>query len=145
MLVLIADKIITRVLSSNGVDGTDIFAIAHPSKDDVEDFADSMKGQFFGLLTLTVICSMIILNMFNDIESITSTIADGGDVGSMARNVSGAAAKKVQAVAKEPIKLAGHTVKEAGNMIGESETGQAVKKGLHKFRTATKKFFRVRD
>lgn len=145
MLVLIADKIITRVLSSNGVDGTDIFAIAHPSKDDVADFADSMKGQFFGLLTLTVICSMIILNMFNDIESITSTIADGGDVGSMARNVSGAAAKKVQAVAKEPIKLAGHTVKEAGNMIGESETGQAVKKGLHKFRTATKRFFRIRD
>jgi hypothetical protein len=126
MLVLVANKIIDEVLSS-GNGGFNIFNIDYPSKDQVEAFADSMRGSFFKLMTLTVICSMIILNMFNDIENITSGIAGGGSVGGMGSKVGGAAVNKMQSAAKQPLKFAGTVAKEGGNMLGETKAGQAVK------------------
>ncbi len=144
MLVLVANKIIDNVLSQNG-NTLNIFVIEHPSKSQVEAFADSMDGQFFGLITLTVICAMIILNMFNDIESITSTIAGGGGVGSMGSKVGGAAVNKMQSAAKQPLKFAGHTAKEAAKMVGETAPAQAVKKQVRNLRASVKKFFRVKD
>jgi hypothetical protein len=144
MLVLVANKIIDEVLSSGNA-GFNIFNIDYPSKDQVEAFADSMRGSFFKLMTLTVICSMIILNMFNDIESITSTIAGGGGVGSMGSKVGGAAVNKMQSAAKQPLKFAGHTMKEGAKMVGETAPAQAVKKQVRNLRASVKKFFRVKD
>ena len=143
MLILVANKIIDEVLSRGNSD-LNIFAIAHPTQKKVSEFADSMEGSFFALLTLTVICSMIILNMFNDIESITSTIAGGGSVGNMGSKVGGTAVNKMQAVAKEPLKFAGTTVKEGGKMLEETKAGQTVKKGMSWVRSKAKKIFRVK-
>lgn len=143
MLVLVANKIIDEVLSSGNA-GFNIFNIDYPSKDQVEAFADSMRGSFFKLMTLTVICSMIILNMFNDIENITSGIAGGGSIGSMGGKVGGAAVNKMQSVAKQPLKFAGTVAKEGGKMLGETKAGQAVKKGMAAARSYVKAKLRIK-
>lgn len=144
MLVLVANSIIDNVLSQNG-NTVNIFAIEHPTESQVEAFADSMNGQFFALITLTVICSMIIFNMFNDIESITHAIAGGGNVGSMGSKVGGAAVNKMKSAAKKPLDFAKHTAKEGMKMVGETDAGQAVKKSYNKFRNSVKKFFHVKN
>lgn len=144
MLVLVANKIIDNVLTQNG--STDnIFAIDYPTESQVEAFADSMDGKFFALITLTIICAMIILNMFNEIEGITSTIAGGGGVGNMGGKVGGEAVSKMKNAAKKPLDFAKHTAKEGMKMVGETAPAQAVKKGLRSVRAGVKKFFGVRD
>ncbi len=149
MLVLIANEIIVGILDvaaqKAGSDNILRNLDSVPSKSQVEDFADGMKGSFFKLITLTIICSMIILNMFNDIESITSAIAGGGRVGDMAGKVGGTAVNKLQQAAREPVKFVGQIAKEGGKMVGETEAGQAVKRGVNKARTAVKKFFRIKN
>ena len=147
--MLIANEIIVGILDvaaqKAGSDNILRNLDSVPSKSQVEDFADGMKGSFFKLITLTIICSMIILNMFNDIESITSAIAGGGRVGDMAGKVDGTAVNKLQQAAREPVKFVGQIAKEGGKMVGETEAGQAVKRGVNKARTAVKKFFRIKN
>ena len=148
MLVLIANEIIDGILDGAARNaGGNILRNLNsvPSKSQVEDFADGMSGSFFKLITLTIICSMIILNMFNDIESITSAIAGGGGVGNMAGKVGGTAVNKLQQAAKEPVKFAGQAAKEGGKMLGETEAGQAVKRGVNNARTAVKEFFGIKN
>ncbi len=144
MLVLTANKIIDNILNKD-ID-VNIFEKTEPiTKQEIHDFAASMDGSFFGLITLTIICCMIILNMFNDIETITKTISGGGSIGGMGSKVSGTATSKLQSAATKPLGLAGSAIKEGGEMLKETNAGQAVTRKISDFRTAVKKAFKVKD